>query len=152
MSKIVTVNGDLNNTSAIREVTRIEIDPTYSYRSLALSEEEDDHAIREKYRPFILDPHITSGDWISKLELSTVVKLAEEDLHKNGERLKVLVLYGSLRERYAPTCSFYYDIEIAFMILILALDLIPGCWLMKLRAFFSGSAAMSGFTIHLVCP
>jgi arsenic resistance protein ArsH len=55
--------------------------------------------IRKAYRPFLLNPEVTSTDWISKLELSTVAKLAEEDLQKSGERLKVLVLYGSLRER-----------------------------------------------------
>lgn len=93
------VNGDLNNTSAAREVTRIDVDPAYSYRSLALSETEDDETIRKEYRPFLLSPEITSTDWISKLELSTAVKLAEDDIQKNGERLKVLVLYGSLRKR-----------------------------------------------------
>ena len=93
------INGDLNNTSAVREVTRIDVDPAYSYRSLALSEAEDDETIRKVYRPFLLSPEITSSDWISKLELSTVVKLAEDDFQKTGERLKVLVLYGSLRNR-----------------------------------------------------
>jgi arsenic resistance protein ArsH len=93
------IDGDLNNTSAAREVTCIDVDPAYSYRSLALSETEDDEIIRKAYRPFLLSPEITSRDWISRLELSTVVKLAEEDFHKHGERLKVLVLYGSLRKR-----------------------------------------------------
>ncbi|OBT85442.1 hypothetical protein VE02_06173 [Pseudogymnoascus sp. 03VT05] len=100
-------NGDLNNTSAAREVAQIDIDAAYSYRSLAISEAEDDAAIRKSYRPFLLSPDITSTDWISKLELSTVVKLAEEDFHKTGERLKVLVLYGSLRERsYSRLLAF----------------------------------------------
>ncbi|OBT53472.1 hypothetical protein VE04_05388 [Pseudogymnoascus sp. 24MN13] len=100
-------NGDLNNTSAAREVARIDIDAAHSYRSLAISEAEDDATIRKSYRPFLLSPEITSTDWISKLELSTVVKLAEEDLHKTGERLKVLVLYGSLRERsYSRLLAF----------------------------------------------
>lgn len=93
------IDGDLNNTSAAREVTRIDVDPAYSYRSLALSETEDDETVRKVYRPFLLSPEITSRDWISKLELSTVVKLAEDDFQKTGERLKVLVLYGSLRKR-----------------------------------------------------
>jgi arsenic resistance protein ArsH len=94
-----TVNGDLNNTSVMRCVAGIEVDPEYSYRSLAISEEDDEPIVRQKYRPFILDPQITLGDWISRLELSTVVKMAEEDISKTGERLKVLVLYGSLRNR-----------------------------------------------------
>ena len=94
-----TVSGDLNNTSVMRSVARIEVDPEYSYRSLAISEGDDEPIVRKKYRPFILDPQITAGDWISRLELSTVVKMAEEDFLKTGERLKVLVLYGSLRNR-----------------------------------------------------
>ncbi|KFY03569.1 hypothetical protein V490_00132 [Pseudogymnoascus sp. VKM F-3557] len=96
MPGTMRIDGDLNNTSAAREVTRIDVDPAYSYRSLALS---DDETIRKVYRPFLLSPEITSRDWISKLELSTVVKLAEDDFQKTGERLKVLVLYGSLRKR-----------------------------------------------------
>jgi arsenical resistance protein ArsH len=105
MSAPLIINGDLNNTSAAREVERIEPDPLYSYRSLAVSEDEDDATIRKKYRPFLLDPETTSGDWISKLELSTVTKLAEADLQSTGERLKVLVLYGSLRQRYGRLVS-----------------------------------------------
>lgn len=93
------IQGDLNNTSSLRDVTHIAPDSEYSFRSLAITETEDNLEVREKYRPFILSPHITSNDWISKLELSTVTKLAEEDLLKTGERLKVLVLYGSLRQR-----------------------------------------------------
>ncbi|KFY45042.1 hypothetical protein V494_01171 [Pseudogymnoascus sp. VKM F-4513 (FW-928)] len=99
MPGTMRIDGDLNNTSAAREVTRIDVDPAYSYRSLALSETEDDETIRKVYRPFLLSPEITSRDWVSKLELSTVVKLAEDDFKKTGERLKVLVLYGSLRKR-----------------------------------------------------
>jgi arsenical resistance protein ArsH len=93
------MNGDLNNTSAMREVQNLEIDSAFSYRSLALSEEDDDELVRKAYRPFILNSEITAGDWISKLELSTVVKMSEENIQKTGERLKVLVLYGSLRQR-----------------------------------------------------
>jgi len=96
----IAIQGDLNNTSALRNVANIVPDPAYSFRSLALTEAEDDATIRENYRPFILSPHITSNDWISKLELSTATRLAEEDIRKTGERLKVLVLYGSLRQRY----------------------------------------------------
>jgi arsenic resistance protein ArsH len=92
-------NGDLNNTSVMRTVALPPIDPSYAGRSLALPEEEDDPAVREKYRPFLLDPEITAGDWISRLELSTVLKMAEADMQTTGERLKVLMLYGSLRKR-----------------------------------------------------
>lgn len=99
MSATTIIQGDLNNTSSLRQVEHLEIDPAYSFKSLAFTEEDDDAAVREKYRPFVLDPEVTSSDWISKLELSTVAKLAETDLEATGERLKVLVLYGSLRSR-----------------------------------------------------
>ncbi|MCJ1420112.1 hypothetical protein MMC32_006469, partial [Xylographa parallela] len=92
-------NGDLNNNSAARPREKIEIDPTYLGRSLAISEHDDDVQVRRKYRPFILDVKSSTDDWTNKLELSTVMKMAEEDLEKSGERLKVLVLFGSLRER-----------------------------------------------------
>lgn len=93
------MNGDLNNTSVLRHVEHIEADPAFSFRSLAITEEEDDAAVRKSYRPFVLDPDVIANDWISKLELSTAIKLAETDLKATGERLKVLVLYGSLRSR-----------------------------------------------------
>lgn len=94
-----SIQGDLNNTSSLREVKHIIPDPEYSFRSLAITEDDDDPATRENYRPFLLSPQITANDWISKLELSTATKLAEEDIQKTGERLRVLVLYGSLRQR-----------------------------------------------------
>lgn len=95
-----TIQGDLNNTSSLREVKHIAPEAEFSFRSLAITEEDDDPKTRESYRPFILSPHITANDWISKLELSTATRLAEEDFQKTGERLRVLVLYGSLRHRY----------------------------------------------------
>jgi arsenical resistance protein ArsH len=67
---------------------------------LAISEKEDDLEIRSKYRPFLLDPEVESTDWISELELETAIDMAEVDLAKTGSRLKILVLYGSLRKRY----------------------------------------------------
>jgi arsenic resistance protein ArsH len=73
--------------------------------NIAISAAEDDAEIRKKYRPFLLDPEIESTDWISKLELDTVIDIAEKDLEKTGSRLKVLVLYGSLRKRYLPHLS-----------------------------------------------
>lgn len=66
---------------------------------LAISEAEDDPEIRAKYRPFLLDPEAESSDWISKLELETAFNIAEKNLAETGSRLKILVLYGSLRKR-----------------------------------------------------
>jgi arsenic resistance protein ArsH len=69
-------------------------------RSLAISEAEDDPEIRKKYRPFLLPEDVEVKDWISELELETVVRIAEADLARTNSRLKVLVLYGSLRPRF----------------------------------------------------
>ncbi|KAE8324719.1 flavo protein-like protein [Aspergillus sergii] len=75
-------------------------------QSLALSESEDDPAIRQKYRPFILS-NTSEKDWVSDLELTTALKLAENNLKNTNQRLKVLVLYGSLRKRsYSRLVAF----------------------------------------------
>ena len=67
---------------------------------LQLSKDQDDAVVRSKYRPFLLDERVAESDWISKLELDTVEQMVQADLHaNNGERLRVLVLYGSLRSR-----------------------------------------------------
>lgn len=94
-----STNGDLNNTSVMRAITLPPRDPAFAYRSLAIAHEEDDLEIRSKYRSFLLPPQIQSSDWISKLELSTVTKMAHSDLALTDSRLKILVLYGSLRKR-----------------------------------------------------
>lgn len=68
---------------------------------LQISESQDDAALRSKYRPFLLDERVAKSDWISKLELDAVEDMVQADLAaNNGERLRVLVLYGSLRARY----------------------------------------------------
>ncbi|PPJ57823.1 hypothetical protein CBER1_00011 [Cercospora berteroae] len=100
MAKTVRINGDFNNTEVLRQTTVPPPDPAYAQRTLAMSTEEDDPTIREKYRPFLLRDDLTRSDWISKLELSTALKLVEADLAQNqGQRLRVLVLIGSLRTR-----------------------------------------------------
>ena len=66
---------------------------------LPISEREDDPEIRAKYRPFILDAAMEDTDWISRLELETAISMAEADLARTKTRLRVLVLYGSLRKR-----------------------------------------------------
>lgn len=99
-AKLVPSNGDLNNLSAIRPVAEIAVDAAFVRRSLAIQESEDDPEIRRKYRPFLLAEDIEDSDWIASLEMSTAVKMAHSEMHRtNGGRLKVLVLYGSLRER-----------------------------------------------------
>ncbi|RPA72160.1 arsenate resistance ArsH, partial [Ascobolus immersus RN42] len=104
MSTPTNAQGDLNNIASMREVPTLTTDPQYAFRSLAISKDEDDAEVRLKYRPFLLPEEVQQSDWVSKLELSTVVKIAEENLAREGGegghgRLKVLVLYGSLRSR-----------------------------------------------------
>jgi len=73
---------------------------------LAISEADDAPEIRSKYRPFLLDPEVESTDWISQLELDNVISVAEKALTPKGQRLKVLVLYGSLRKRFISLYMF----------------------------------------------
>ncbi|KAK3115859.1 hypothetical protein LTR53_004359 [Teratosphaeriaceae sp. CCFEE 6253] len=88
------INGDLNNTQVLRKV--VEIKPDVA--TLAIPAHEDDDKTRSKYRPFIQRPDVARNDWVAQLELSTALKMVEAELLHN-ERLKVLVLYGSLRSR-----------------------------------------------------
>lgn len=95
--------GDLNNTAAVREHLRPVADPEYKFRSLAIPHSDDDPAVRERYRPFLLDKVISDSDWVSKLELATAAKMVEtEILAQQKDRLRILVLYGSLRTRFDP--------------------------------------------------
>lgn len=72
-----------------------------SSSNLSISKSIDDAVIRDRYRPFLLDERVATSDWISKLELDVVEAMVRTDLGANdGQRLRVLVLYGSLRSRY----------------------------------------------------
>lgn len=94
------VHGDLNNTEVMRETNFLVPDPAFDGKSLAIKEQDDDAEIRARYRPFITSPEVTSSDWIAKSELSTALKISEADMKATGgNRVKILVLYGSLRER-----------------------------------------------------
>ncbi|RAH50636.1 arsenic resistance protein ArsH [Aspergillus brunneoviolaceus CBS 621.78] len=66
--------------------------------SLAIPEAEDSSDIRRKYRPFILEDG-AAQEWVNRLELTTAMDMAAQELAKSNNRLKVLVLYGSLRRR-----------------------------------------------------
>ncbi|KAK9452449.1 flavoprotein-like protein [Dipodascopsis uninucleata] len=93
-------------TSTLESETHYGKAQTSEYRSLALLESEDDLVIRQKYRPFILGDS-AAEDWVSSLELTTVLNMAENDLRETNKRLKVLVLYGSLRRRsYSRLVAF----------------------------------------------
>lgn len=67
--------------------------------TLAIPACEDDAQIRLRYRPFLLGSEIENTDWISELELDEAMNIARQNIESTGSRLKVLVLYGSLRKR-----------------------------------------------------
>lgn len=93
-------NGDLNNTAAERARAAIQIDTTYRNKTLAITAPNDEPSIREAYRPFLLDDASSRDDWVEQLELSTVLKMVDHQVLKaGGDRLRVLVLHGSLRNR-----------------------------------------------------
>lgn len=48
------------------------------------------------YAPYVLDGQALSNDWVQHLELDGAIDLGR---HMGGDPLRVLVLYGSLRER-----------------------------------------------------
>lgn len=94
-------HGDLNNTHAARPAAQLAVDTAYSHTSFAIPAHEDDADIRRQYRPFLLDDQFASDDWVARLELSTVLRMVQSELlEKKQDRLRILVLYGSLRSRY----------------------------------------------------
>jgi arsenic resistance protein ArsH len=82
-------------------------------QTLALSPKEDNIEVREKYRPFILSED-GAEDWVESLELTTALKMAESNLLLTNQRLKVLVLYGSLRSRSFSRLVAYEASRILF--------------------------------------
>ena len=93
-------HGDLNNTHVMRAAAQLVVDPAYAHRSLAIPASEDDAAVRANYRPFLLPEEFTADDWIANVELSAALKMVESEiLEKSQDRLRILVLYGSLRSR-----------------------------------------------------
>jgi len=99
---------NLNPSSGLRRLhtTATMPSPTVPH-SLALPETEDDPTIRQKYRPFLTATE--KQDWINALELKTALSMVQQDLQKESSqgRLKVLVLYGSLRRRsYSKLVAF----------------------------------------------
>ncbi|KAK4062767.1 hypothetical protein Purlil1_14189 [Purpureocillium lilacinum] len=108
-------HGDLNNAHVMREVLQLTVDPTYRYRSLAIGPDEDDFRIRELYRPFLLSDAFATNDWVAQQELSTALKMVESQiLGKQNDRLRILVLYGSLRSRSYSRLLAYEAARILF--------------------------------------
>jgi arsenic resistance protein ArsH len=93
-------NGDLNNTAAERVRAELAVDPAYATLSFAIPSTQDEPSIRNSYRPFLLEDEKHDQDWVAQLELSTVLKLVDLQVLRNGgDRLRVLVLHGSMRKR-----------------------------------------------------
>jgi arsenical resistance protein ArsH len=79
-----------------------------------MKKHEDDPITRNHYRPFLLPDYIASKDWIADLELSTALKMTEQEMKSSGERLRILVLYGSLRTRSYSKLLAYECARILF--------------------------------------
>jgi len=95
-------HGDLNNVHAARDAADLIVDPAYGLRSLAIRAPDDDKSVRDRYRPFLISESSSDDtvDWVAQLELSTTLKLVETKILGEGlDRLRILVLYGSLRSR-----------------------------------------------------
>ncbi|KAM0233334.1 hypothetical protein ACHAP5_010421 [Fusarium lateritium] len=108
-------HGDLNNPHAGRAVIKLAADPAYSYQSLAINVNEDDVGIREQHRPFLFDDSPSTDDWISELELSTAIKMVQSEILDKGlDRLRILVLYGSIRSRSYSRLLAYEAARILF--------------------------------------
>ncbi|EMT61021.1 hypothetical protein FOC4_g10014061 [Fusarium odoratissimum] len=101
-------HGDLNNSHAGRTAVELTPDPAHAYRSLAIDPSDDVSEIQEKYRPFILDGKYIKDDWVAELELSTAIQMVQSEILDRGlDRLRILVLYGSLRSRsYSRLLAF----------------------------------------------
>ncbi|KAI1928475.1 hypothetical protein LOZ65_001968 [Ophidiomyces ophidiicola] len=98
-------NGFSTDRASILEPNGPATPPLNSVRSLCIAERDDDPGIREVYRPYIIPE--SEQDWVSQLELDNVMDLAEKEILSEGKRLKILVLYGSLRKRsYSRLVAF----------------------------------------------
>ena len=62
--------------------------------------EQDDLDVRKRYRPFLLSDDGAADDWVANLELELVMKIVRcEILERGQDRLRILILYGSVRCR-----------------------------------------------------
>ncbi|KAL2835569.1 arsenate resistance ArsH [Aspergillus pseudoustus] len=95
-----------SQTQPLASDTKCTVHKILSPRTLAIPSSEDDAELRLKYRPFLLESD-SFPDWVDGLELTSVLNMAETDLVATKSRLKVLVLYGSLRRRsYSKLVAF----------------------------------------------
>lgn len=100
-------HGDLNNSFASRPRVELVPEPGYTRQSFAIPAENDDLDVRKRYRPFLLDETREAVDWVAGLELSTTLQLVESNIINLGQdRLRILVLYGSMRSRLVHLATF----------------------------------------------
>lgn len=141
------VHGDLNNTEVLRKTVALPPDPEYLRKSLAIPTEEDDRDVRAQLRPFLLPDEVTANDWVSKLELSTALKMAEADMQKTGgDRLKVVILYGSLRSRYVIV-----GLNEEFASITDSSGHTLVCWHSNVHGYCTALAATFVFIIRMAC-
>ncbi|EPE04215.1 arsenic resistance protein [Ophiostoma piceae UAMH 11346] len=108
-------HGDLSNFHAMRPSLELAVDPAYIGASFGITADEDEPAVRGRYRPFLLPENDAADDWVAQLELSTALKLVESEiLEKKLDRLRILVLYGSLRDRSYSRLLAYEASRILF--------------------------------------
>lgn len=105
---VANMTGDLNNTSAARPAVEIAPDQAYTGASLAIPPENDDADIRARYRTFLLPDAHAEDDWVATLELSTALSMVQTQvLSQNADRLRILIITGSLRSRsYSRLLAF----------------------------------------------
>lgn len=141
------VHGDLNNTEVLRQTVALPPDPAYFQKSLAIPVDEDDKSVRTDLRPFLLPDEVAGNDWVSKLELSTALKMAEDDIQRTGgDRLKVMVLYGSLRSRWVNS---HLNIRIVSAADISGHTL--ACWHLNVHAYCTALVVMFVSSIRMAC-
>ncbi|CAM1506142.1 Fc.00g057830.m01.CDS01 [Cosmosporella sp. VM-42] len=93
-------HGDLNNSFASRPRLDFVPEPAYNHRTFVISKENDDPDVRQRYRPFLLSETHEVADWVAELELGTTMKMVESSIiNPSQDRLRILVLYGSMRSR-----------------------------------------------------
>jgi hypothetical protein len=95
---VLSPNYSKKMSSALPQMVANTHQPEVSFRTLSIPVNEDNPDVRQRYRPFILNDDATH-DWINELDLTTAFDMADQNLRTTNERLKVLVLYGSLRKR-----------------------------------------------------
>ena len=96
----MTGHGDLNNSFVSRPRVEFVPEPAYNRQSFAISKENDDPDVRQRYRPFLLGETHEVVDWVAELELSTTLKMVESRvINPRQDKLRILVLYGSMRSR-----------------------------------------------------